>query len=165
MSLGQDLAPRRAVDLVTEDAILIDRSPAEVWPLIADESAWKKTVKLVHVSGPAQQVGEVFAASVPASGPDTLYYIETVDLETNRRRTLKLFNAAKGPLIGYASWELEVAGRGTRVTFRVFAELPASEADLPRERMRSTADNQRRFRAELLELKRLAESPARGKTP
>ena len=166
VAIGQEAAPRRAIDLVTEDSIRIDRPAAGVWPFILDDSAWKKAVKATHVSGPARQVGEVFAASVPTAGPDTLYYMKTVDLETNRRLTLKLFNVKEGPLIGYASFALEEDAGKTRVTYRVFAELPVTESQDPAQtQLRAVKDNQARFRAELHELKRLAESQAKGRGP
>jgi len=155
------------LDLITHDSILIDRPPAAIWPLILDSSAWKKGVKALHVNGSRAQVGEVFAVTLGDSSSKPLFYMQNIEVVDSRRRTVKLYDADRGPLIGYASWELLDLGGKTRVSYHVYAEiaLPAEEtrgenpASLAQKQARYTAENKSRFQAELSALKRLIETP------
>ena len=94
-----------------------------------------------------------------------LFYIENVELKKDKRRTIKLYGANNGPLLGYASWELEEHSGRTRVTYHVYAEilLTAQEIngltteDLSKAQAGYVADNEVRFRTELQDLKRRIE--------
>jgi hypothetical protein len=94
-----------------------------------------------------------------------LFYSETVELAPNVRRTIKLYAANRGPLIGFASWELEERNARTRVTYHVYSETLMSPDELKTQSAAklaaagevSNSQNQRRFRAELQGLKRLVE--------
>lgn len=155
---------RLATNLLTHNAIVIARPAAAVWPYIVDPSSWKQGNRLVHRSGPVGQVGEVFA-SVSASTPnDADYFVQNVELEPNRRRTIKLYGR-DGGMIGFAAFTLEESSGRTTVSYDVFAEtiLPPSRAQettpqalAESERVAREA-NARRFDAELATLKRLAE--------
>jgi hypothetical protein len=155
------------LDLITHDSILIDRPPAAIWPLILDNSAWKQGVKALHVSGSRGQVGEVFAATLRDSSSKPLFYMQNIEVVDSRRRTIKLYDAGGGPLIGYASWELLDLGGKTRVSYHVYAEIPLpveeardkSPESVAKKQSRYTAKNRSRFQAELKALKRLIETP------
>lgn len=156
---------RAAADLVTHSMVTIDRPAARIWPLVVEPNQWKQGAKLWHVGGPVGAAGEVFAAGDPANRSAVAFYLENVELVPNRRRTVKLY-LADGTLLGYATWWLEEAGGRTRVGYDVYSETlrpapdPADEGARRAER-EAVAANQRRFDAELVELKRLAESGGR----
>jgi hypothetical protein len=156
------IAPRSALNLVTNDTVLIARPAQVIWPMILHESAWKKATQLTHADGPKDAVGEIFAARGGDADSPILFYLQTMELLPLKRRTLKLYNV-DGPLIGFASWELDELHGETRVTYRVYAELPtvAAQGDatqLKELQSRYTTDNETRFRAELNTLKHLVEA-------
>jgi hypothetical protein len=150
--------------LYSHESILIDRPAATIWPFILNTDKWKHALQPRRVSGVEGQTGEIVAQSL-AAGQPPLFYGETVELVPNVRRTIKLYAPNHGPLIGFASWELEEAGAKTRVTYHVYSETLISPDDLKNQSstqlaaagMTSESQNQQRFRAELRELKRLAE--------
>jgi hypothetical protein len=106
-------------------------------------------------------------ATLGDSSSKPLFYMQNIEVVDSRRRTMKLYDADHGPLIGYASWELLDLGGKTRVSYHVYAEipLPAEEArgknpeSLAQKQARYTAENKSRFHAELRALKRLIETP------
>jgi hypothetical protein len=112
-------------------------------------------------------MGEVVAESL-AAGQPPLFLTETVELVPNVRRTIKLYAPEHGPLIGFASWDLEERDAKTRVTYHVYSETlmspdeskTLSAAQLAAAAAASDSKNQQRFRAELKELKRLVEGAA-----
>lgn len=75
------------------------------------------------------ELGEVVAESV-GEGQAPLFYGETVELVPNIRRTIKLYAPNRGPLIGFASWEIEARGDKTRVTYHVYSETLISPEEL-----------------------------------
>jgi hypothetical protein len=158
-------APRRALNLVTSESVIIERPARAVWPFILDQSAWKTTVKLQHVGGRMNAEGEIFAARVGEVDTPIMFFLQTMELVPLKRRTIKLYNAEGGPLIGFASWELDDLHDKSKVTYRVYAEILASPATttdnaalLLEQQRRYTSENETRFRAELAALKRLVET-------
>jgi len=153
-------------DLVTHDSIVIGERAARVWPLIEDNSRWKKGLKTQRLDGVLGQTGEVLAACDAAGKP--LFYIENVEVVAGKRRTVKLYDAESRSLIGYASWELQEFSGKTRVSYHVYAEIALSAQDvkgvtardLAHQQAQYTEENQRRFQAELRELKKLVETHA-----
>ena len=164
---AEAMPPKRVSrDLVTHDSIVINERAARVWPLIEDNSRWKKGLKTRHLDGVPGQTGEVLAACDAAGKP--VFYIENVEVAANKRRTVKLYDAENRSLIGYASWVLEEFSGKTRVSYHVYAEIALSAQDvqgltapdLARQQAQYSEENQRRFQAELRELKRLVETHA-----
>ena len=159
---------RAAISLYSHESIVIDRPASAVWPFILNTDRWKRALQHRRVSGTANEIGEVVAESL-AAGAAPLFYSETMELVPNVRRTIKLYPANGGPLIGFASWELERDKASTRVTYHVYSESLLTPEDLQAQSPAqlaaaadsSKAQNQQRFRAELQELKRLVESSAR----
>lgn len=157
---------RVAIDLVTHSAVAIDRPAGAIWPHILDPSTWKQGAKLGHYSGPTGAVGEVFAASEPSDPSKVAFFVENVELERNRRRTIKLI-APGGALIGYATWTLTESDGRTVVSYDVYSEtvLEPTQAAAMTEGQRREAEraahqsNQARFDRELVELKSLVERP------
>jgi hypothetical protein len=154
---------RPALDLVTHSEVTIDRRAAVIWPLIVDPSGWKQGLVLSHHSGPRGEAGEVFAAR--ARDDTTIaFFVENVELEAARRRTIKLYSPT-GTLLGFATWTLEERGGKTAVRYDVYSEsLVTSEQaaalgaeELRRQASANLATNKSRFDAELLALKRLVE--------
>jgi hypothetical protein len=155
--------------LYSHESILIDRPAARVWPFILDTDQWKRALQHQRVSGAPGELGEVVAESI-AKGQAPLFYSETVELVPNVRRTIKLYAPNHGPLIGFASWELEERDDKTRVTYHVYSETlispeelksqtPAQKTAAQKTAAQKTSDsrNKARFRAELAELKQLVE--------
>jgi uncharacterized protein YndB with AHSA1/START domain len=158
--------PRRANwGLYSHESIVIDRPAADVWPLIVDTDQWKRALQHQRVNGAQGEIGEVVAESI-AKGQAPLFYCETVELVPNVRRTIKLYAPNRGPLIGFASWELEESKGKTRVTYHVYSETLISteelEAQTPDQiavaQKQTDSQNRARFRAELVQLKHLAEA-------
>lgn len=160
---------RAAIDLVTHSEVTIDRPAAAIWPRILDPSAWKQGAKLTHHAGPAGAVGEIFAAVEPGTQDKVAFYVENVELEQGRRRTIKLLapggGGSGGALIGYASWTLTERGGRTVVRYDVYSETmlePAQAAAMSAAERRAAErtareTNQARFDRELVALKRLVE--------
>jgi hypothetical protein len=164
--------PRPNWGLYSHESILIDRPAAGIWPLILDTDQWKRELQHQHVSGAQGAIGEVVAHSV-AKGQAPLFYSETVELVPNIRRTIKLYAPNPGPLIGFASWELEERKGKTRVTYHVYSETLLSNDELESQttgqiaaaQKLSDSQNRARFRTELVQLKRLAEASATVTAP
>jgi hypothetical protein len=153
--------------LYSHESIRIDRPAATIWPFILNTDQWKHALQHRRVSGIEGKTGEIVAESLVA-GQEPLFYGETVELVPNVRRTIKLYAPNHGPLIGFASWELEEIGARTHVTYHVYSETlmspdelkSRSAAELAAAGEASESQNQRRFRTELNELKRLVEQTA-----
>lgn len=150
--------PRAAVNLVTHNRIEIARPAAVIWPYILEPNLWKMGAKLVHRSGPAGQVGEVFGATEP----NVTFLVENVELISNRRRTIKLYQP-DGTLLGYATWTLEESGGRSTVGYDVYSEslFPPGQAAtaeaLAKAELLGNDANVKRFKAEFGALKRLVE--------
>lgn len=93
------------------------------------------------------------------------FLVENVEVVPGERRTIKLYEP-DGALLGFATWTLDPDAGRTRVGYDVYSESrlppgadgrvdPATLAALTRE---ARETSQRRFDAELVALKRLAES-------
>jgi pimeloyl-ACP methyl ester carboxylesterase len=127
-----DNAPyeRPTIELNSHTSVLIELPAEAIWPHIIDPSEWKQGASVIHVAGPKGGLGEISGA-VMLDAPETvLFYAKTVELEPNRRKTIKLYGTDNGPLIGYASWVLEPMGDSTRVSYHVYSEMLLSEAGL-----------------------------------
>lgn len=155
---------RPATHLVTHNEVTIARPASAIWPYIVDPSAWKQGNKLAHRAGPVGGVGEVFAA-VNAESPDkTDYFVQNVELDPNRRRTIKLVSP-DDVLIGFATFELREQGGTTVVRYDVYAEsrVPDVQAKTMSPQAMAAAEraairaNGARFQAELEGLKKLVE--------
>ena len=91
-----------------------------------------------------------------------------MEVAANKRRTVKLYDAENRSLIGYASWELQEYSGKTRVFYHVYAEIALSAQDvqgltppdLAHLQAQYSKENQRRFQAELRDLKSLVETHA-----
>jgi len=165
-------APRQGTQrpswgLYSHESILIDRPAADIWPFIVDTDQWKRALQHQRVSGTQGEIGEVVAHSI-AKDQAPLFYSETVELVPNVRRTIKLYAPNRGPLMGFASWELEESKGKTRVTYHVYSETLSakeSESQTPGQTAEaqklSDSQNRARFRAELVQLKHLVETSAR----
>ncbi len=155
---------RVATHLLTHNRIEITRPAATIWPFILKPQAWKQGLQLVHQSGPAGRVGEVFAAVEAANPTRVMLLVENVELVPNERRTIKLLQP-DGRLAGFATWTLDETGGRTVVGYDVYSEtvLPADQAAklsaaavAELERSEHNA-NFKRFDAELAALKGLVE--------
>ncbi len=157
-------AERRAIELNSHSAIVIDRPAAEIWPYIVDPSDWKQGGSLVHHSGPVDQRGEVFKAFNPQDG-SVMFFVKNVEFIPNRRRTVKLYLPDAGNLIGFASWTLEEMSGRTEVSYHVYTEtlLPPEQLasstpeDIAELEMLDYDTNKARFDRELEGLKALVE--------
>jgi carbon monoxide dehydrogenase subunit G len=159
--------PRLVQELIAHNEVLIDRPATQIWPYIIEINGWKQGNRLVHVAGERGGLGEIFA-SVPRDKPDgePSNYVQTVELTPRERRTIKIYGLERGPLIGFASWELEEKDGRTRVSYHVYTEvlLPLTSVEsrttneLEEAQRRYVLDNNTRFKAELQELKRIVES-------
>jgi carbon monoxide dehydrogenase subunit G len=153
--------------LYSHESILIDRPATKVWPFILHPDQWKRALQHQRVSGKPGAVGEIVAESL-AAGQPPLFYSETVELVPNVRRTIKLYAPNHGPLIGFASWEIEEEDAKTRVTYHVYSETLLSPEELNSQtpaqiaeaQKASDSSNKARFRTELTQLKRLVEASA-----
>lgn len=151
--------------LYSHESILIDRPAERIWPFILDTDQWKRALQHQRVRGAQGELGEVVAESI-AKGQAPLFYSETVELVPNIRRTIKLYAPNHGPLIGFASWELEERDAKTRVTYQVYSETLISAEELKSQTPGQLAEAQKvsdsqnkvRFRTELAQLKRLVEA-------
>ena len=156
--------PRPALNLNTHSEIIIDRPPAAIWPSIRNPSRWKRGATLSHQSGPAGQLGEVFAARDPADTAKVLFLVENVELTPNRRRTIKLYEPSGG-LVGYATWWLREQNGKTVVGYDVYSETlvdsarakTMTPAQLHDTEQSALVANRKRFDEELRSLKRLVE--------
>lgn len=153
--------PTVTTDLVMHNEIVIEASPAKVWPLVVEPNSWKKGAKLISVGGPAGQPGERFKAVM--SDGQIVFYAENVDVVPPRRRTVRL-NTVEGKLIGYAVWQLTPQGTETRVQYDVYSavDLPLESANATPAQIAATKKvyydaNYQRFTDELAALKKLVE--------
>jgi hypothetical protein len=162
---SESLWQRENWGLYSHESILIDRPAATIWPFIVDTDRWTRARQHQRVSGARGEIGEVVAESI-AKGQAPLFYDETVELVPNIRRTIKLYAPNHGPLIGFASWELEETKEKTRVTYHVYSETLISPNELESQTSEQIAGAQKdsdsqngaRFRAELALLKKMVES-------
>lgn len=153
----------RAFDFITHNQVVIAATPAQVWPHLRNVNAWKAGARASLFDGGKDVVGERFKAA-PEGSPDNYYFIETVELESERRWTIRL-NTRGGELMGYATWTLEQAREGTLVRYdtfllsRVTATLTRDE--LAREAVRTNKDASQRMDLEFSRLKQLVETATR----
>jgi uncharacterized protein YndB with AHSA1/START domain len=111
------------VDLVTHSEVLIDASPATIWPSILDTNDWHKHQTVVPVGGPSGEAGERFH-STPHGQPDlVLLNIEAVEVEPRKRRTIRIDMPGFG-FIGFATWTLVERNSGTAVAYDVYCRHP-----------------------------------------
>jgi hypothetical protein len=156
--------PPAALDLVTQNEVLIKATPAEIWPQIVAPNAWKSGPKLLVVSGEPTRIGATFNAVMPDSPQKIEFHAENVEMVAQRRRTIRL-NAPDGALIGFAMWELTPRNGATLVEYRVYSQVaipPQNGVSMtPSELAAVQANyynvNYQRFDAELATLKQLVE--------
>lgn len=159
---AEEKQSRAAVDLITESTVVINRPATAIWPHILDINDWKQGNRLEHVAGGAGGAGETFA-SVPREGsaPPRMF-VQNVEIVPNLRRTIKMYSAADGALIGHASWELKEVDGVTTVTYRVYTEalVPGQRTadELAGMQQRYRTQNDERFQAELVALKKMVEA-------
>lgn len=161
-------APPVAIDFVTHSEIVVNADAGSVWPHILKLSEWKRGPQLVPIDGNSANVGGRF--KVVAGDPPQVAYIENVEIEPARLRTIRVDNP--DGFYGYASWRLTPQGQSTRVQYDVYmrttlsvaSEQPSS-AEIATARKNMYAAQYRRFDEELAVLKKLVESSARGNTP
>jgi hypothetical protein len=155
-------ANRIATDLVLHSDVVIDRPAAAIWPYIVAPNIWKKGPKLNQVGGDAGKPGEIFAAVPRENTGESVFYVKNVEVVPNERRTMKLYQDNNGPLMGYASWELEEENGRTRVSYHVYTESLLSKqittSKLSELEKQDMEQHDKRFREELLDLKKLVES-------
>jgi hypothetical protein len=157
---------RPAIELNSHTEVLIDLPADVIWPHIIDPGKWKQGASVFHVAGPKGALGEVSGAAMPDAPETVIFYAKTVELEPNRRKTIKLYGTDNGPLIGFASWELEAEGDSTRVSYHVYSEMPLSDAGLENassEEIEAYQEqyfkaNHERFQNELEGLKKMLEN-------
>ncbi len=154
-------------DLVTHNSVVIEATPAAIWPRIVDPSEWKAGAKMVLVEGDPAKTGARFKA-VTAEAPDQAsFYFTNLEMVPEQRRTIRL-NTPEGALIGYAVWELTPVEGGTEAAYHVYTEavIPAaafasmSAEEIDAVRAEYSPSNAKRFQAELETLKKLVEAPA-----
>lgn len=156
-----------ASDLVTHNDVVINATPADIWPRIVEPAAWKMGAEFHSVSGEKGKVGERFKAVMPNEPHKVAYYITNIELIPQRRRTIRISVAEEG-LMGFAIWELVPQGAATQVRYDVYwqssvVEKPDATADERAAEARAWMDfNQRRFGDELVALKALIEGTRRG---
>jgi len=156
---------RPTIELNSHTSVLIDRPAEAIWPHIVDPNQWKQGASLIHVAGAEGGVGEISGAVMPDAPEAILFYAKTVELEPNRRKTVKLYAPDGGPLMGFASWVLEPAGGSTRVSYHVYSEMALSDAGLEQAaaeeveafQAQYSKANHERFQNELEGLKKLLE--------
>jgi hypothetical protein len=157
---------RPTIELNSHTSVLIDLPAEKIWPHIIDPSAWKQGASIIHIDGPEGGLGEVTGAIMPDAPETILFYAKTVELEPNRRKTIKLYGTEGGPLIGFASWQLEPVDGSTRVSYHVYSESPLADvglADAPTEEVQAFQieyhkANHERFQRELEGLKKILEA-------
>jgi hypothetical protein len=121
---------RPTIELNSHTSVLIDLPAEKIWPHIVDPSSWKQGASIIHIAGPEWGLGEITGAFMPDAPETILFYAKTVELEPNRRKTIKLYGTDDGPLIGFASWQLEPVGDSTRVSYHVYSESLLSDVGL-----------------------------------
>jgi hypothetical protein len=142
------------VDLVTHNEVNIAARPGAVWPHILDINGWHPAQILRHVGGPVEAVGERFSAS-PHQMPETVtLYVVTVELQPQRRRTVRLHSADERYL-GYATWVLADRGEHTAVSYHVYCHQPVPQGMGNEELLQQT---RLRMDLGLQNLKRLVET-------
>ena len=155
------------IDLITHNSVLVQASPAEIWPKIVEPGEWKSGAQLVAIEGSAGELNARFKAVMPEASDQVAFFIKNVEMVPERTRTVRL-TSTDGSLMGYASWELSPQGDGTTVTYHVYSMVTVPEESLAgvseEERIKLREDyqsgNAARFQNELEALKKLIETPA-----
>ncbi len=157
---------RMAHDLVAHSKVVINCSPKKIWPYILDQKDWKMGLSLVHHAGEKGQLGEILAAIDRRHPQEPVFFVKNIEMIPNRRRTMKLYEASAGPLLGYAILTLTKQHTDkTLVTYDVYGErlLPLDTASemtpdaFSKLQEASYKDNNERFDKELEALKNLVE--------
>ena len=154
------------IDLVTHNSVVINATPAAIWPKIVDPSEWKSGAKMVLLEGEADQPRAKFKAVMPDTPDQVAFYAYNVEVIPERWRTVRL-HLPDGTMMGFAGWELAPQANGTRVSYHVYSlvEFPESslEGMTDEERTALRADyltsNAKRFQDELEVLKNQVENP------
>jgi hypothetical protein len=148
-------------DFITHNEVVINASPAAVWPHLRNVNAWKAGAKAFPFDGTPGAVGERFKAAAAADAV-SFYFIETVELTQPTRWTIRL-NTQAGELMGYATWTLAAAPGGTLLRYDTFLlSRPAEVLPSPEARAafaaRTNREAAQRMDSEFLRLKQLVES-------
>jgi hypothetical protein len=145
-------------DFLTHNEVQIAAEPAKVWPHLRDVNAWKLGAKTVHFDGGTNVVGERFKVS-PEGAESNFYFIQTVELERDRRWTIRL-NGPTGELRGYATWTLAPDSGGTRLRYDTFLRSQLAGGATPESTNRAAGQ---RMDTEFARLKRIVETAAPSK--
>lgn len=109
------------IDFLTHNVVRIAATDRYVWPYVLDPNSWKAGAKMFSIDGERGSIGERFRASMVETS-ETLYMMETVELITHKRWTVRL-DDLDGALIGYATWELTQENGGTLLQYHTFCQL------------------------------------------
>jgi len=152
-------------DLITHNEVIINASPATIWPYLIDKrELWKAGPRTALVSGDKEQRGARFNAYMPDNPDQTVFQLELVDVARERRYTSRL-TMPDGTLIGFATWWLIPQGKATLVRYDVYSYVTlATESDKPSAEEAATLQtsyremNHKRFDEEFAKLKQLVEA-------
>ena len=154
------------IDLITHNSVVINASPAAIWPKIVDPSEWKSGARLVLIEGEADKPRAKFKAVMPETPDQVAFFAYNVEMIPERWRTVRL-HLPDGTMMGFAGWEIAPQEIGTRVSYHVYSLVELPESSLAgmtdEERTKLRADyltlNAKRFQDELEVLKKLVENP------
>lgn len=122
MGKADNYKPRNMpIDFLTHNVVRIAAPESFVWPYVLDSNSWKAGAKMFSIDGERGTIGERFRASM-AETSEPLYMMETVELITDKRWTVRL-DDLDGTLIGYATWELPQDNGGTLLQYHTFCQL------------------------------------------
>jgi hypothetical protein len=157
---------KMTLEIYAHSSVLMEQAAADIWPFVIDPNSWKQGLKLRHVDGEQNQVGQVFAALASPGDATPQLYVKNVEVIPNQLRTIKLMSPDDGATVGYSSWVLEESYGMTRVSYHVYVSMPLPEeavvnmsaeqiADM---KARQQAENAARYKDELLALKAAVEA-------
>jgi uncharacterized protein YndB with AHSA1/START domain len=109
-------------DFLSHAETLIQAPAEKVWAAVLNPSDWHGTL-MIHVSGPRHEVGEELVATPPDQPDAVMLRIHNVEMEPNRRRTIRI-HTPEDVFTGYSTWVLHERGGETLVGYDVFTRYP-----------------------------------------
>jgi len=130
-SQGAAQSATATCDVVVRTEVTIDRSPAEVWPVLLDARSWKlSVVNLETISGQSGAEGEVRRVTQKSGDQHELatYFMRVVRQRPHEQLVFKLWPIGGSDFLAYADFSLiDLDGR-TRLIYDVYAEYRSSES-------------------------------------
>lgn len=144
--------------IVTHSEVVIAADRATIWPHIVEPNSWKQGLQPVHESGPVGSVGMVEAARGTHEGADWALMVETVALDPERRKVVRITTEPGDGSPQWAAWHLFDRMKGTLLTYDVFGESPVPDGTPQAVIDAYQPDQQARFDAELIGLRDFLEA-------